>query len=174
MSLSSRGKDNAIMKIVPIESMPGSSETNPTLTWMSWLCRMIILISPASVDKGWTAIKFKFFSRATFLHLLFFFGPMPILLLASAIDGDHSRIVYKSLVFTFETYNLIDSLSVFFMMLVLPLSCAIPFLMATGIPCISSLALARDLSWPKYGIIGPLGAFLFWSANALGEYLSKT
>ena len=171
MSQSPRGKDNVIMKVVPIESVPGSSEVKPSLTWMSWLCRMIIFISPASVDKGWTAIKFKFFSRSTFLHLFFFFGPMPILVLASCINGDHSQIMMKSWVGTFETYNLVDALSVFFMMLALPMACIIPFLMSTGISSISSLALARDLSWPKYGIFGPLGAFLFWSADLLGEYM---
>ena len=159
------------MKVVPINTMLGSSEVKPSLTGMSRLCRMIIVISPASVDQGWTAVKFKFFSKATLLHILFFFGPMPILVLASIFNGDHSQIVMKSLVSAFETYNLIDFLSLSFLMLILPMSCAIPFLMSTGIPCVSRLALARDLCWPKYGILGPLGSFLFWSANVLGEYI---
>ena len=170
-SRSSRGKDSAIMKVVPIDTMLEGSEVKPSLTGMSWLCRMIIVISPASVDKGWTAIKYKFFSRANLLHLLFFFGPMPILVLASIFNGDHSEIIVKAWVGTFKTYKLVDSLSVFFMMLVLPMSCVIPFLMSTGIPCVSRLALARDLSWPKCGIFGPLGALLFWSADVLGEYI---
>ena len=171
---SSRCKDSAIMKVVPIETKLGKSEIKPSLTLMSWLCRMIIIMSPVSVDKGWTNLKFKFFSRATLLHLLFFFGPMLLLVLASIINGNHNQIVMKSWVSTLETYNSVDSFSVFFMMLILPLSCAIPFLMSIGIPSISSLALAGDLFWPKYGILGPLGSFLFWSANILGEYVSAT
>ena len=173
-SLSSRCKDSAIMKVVPLETKLERSEIKPSLTMMSWLCKMIIIMSPISVDKGWTNLKFKFFSRATLLHLLFFFGPMLLLVLASIINGNHNQIVMKSWVSTFETYNSVDSFSVFFMMLILPLSCAIPFLMSTGIPSISSLALAGDLFWPKYGIFGPLGSFLFWAANILGEYVPAT
>ena len=159
------------MKVVPIESMPGSSEIKQSLTWMSWLSRMIIAISPVSVNDGWTVVKFKFFSRATLLHLLFFFGPMLLFVLASNFNGDHSKIVMKSIVSTSETYNIIDFLSSFFMMFILPFSCAIPFLMSTGIPSISSLALSGDLCWPKYGFLGPLGAFLLMSADLLGQYI---
>ena len=77
----------------------------------------------------------------------------------------------KSIVSTSETYNIIDFLSSFFMMFILPFSCAIPFLMSTGIPSISSLALSGDLCWPKYGFLGPLGAFLLMSADLLGQYI---
>ena len=159
------------MKVVPIESMSGNSEIKHSLTWMSWLSRMIIAISPVSINEGWTDVKFKFFSRATFLYLVVFLGPMLIFVLASIVNGDHNQIVMKSIVGTFKTYNLVDSLSVFFMMLILPMSCVIPFFMSTGIPSISSLALAGDLHWPKYGILGPVGALLFWSADILGQYI---
>ena len=162
------------MKVVPIESMSGSSEIKHSLTWMSWLARMIIVISPVSVNEGWTDVKFKFFSRATFLHLLVFLGPMLIFVLASTFNGDHSQILTKSIVDTFKTYNLVDSLSLLFMLLILPTACVIPFFTSIGIPCISSLALAGDLRWPKYGILGPVGALLFFFSSILCEYISAT
>ena len=143
----------------------------PSLTWMSWLARAIIVISPVSSNKGWTDLKLKFFSKATLIYLLLFYGPMLLLVVASIINGDHSQIVMESMIILFKTYNLIDSFSVFFMLLFLPMSCIIPFKMSTGSPSISSIALARYHSWPKYGIIGLVGAFLFLPANSLCEYI---
>ena len=159
------------MKVVPIERISASSEKKPSLTWMSWLARLIIAISPVSVDDGKSDVKFKFFSRATFLHLLFFYGPMLLFVLASLINGDHSQIVVESLVDTFETYNSVDSLSIFFMMLILPMSIIITVFMSSGIQSIASLALAEDLSWPKYGFLCLVGSFLIFFADVLGEYM---
>ena len=96
---------------------------------------------------------------------------MLIFILASIINGDHIQMAMKSIVDTFETYNLIDSLSILFVMLSLPMCCIIPLFMSTGLPSISSLALARDLRWPKYGILSPVGALLFLSADILGQYI---
>ena len=99
------------MKVVPIETMSGGSEVKPSLTWMSWLARAIIVISPVSSNKGWTDLKLKFFSKATLIYLLLFYGPMLLLVVATIINGDHSQIVMKSMINLFKTYNLIDSFS---------------------------------------------------------------
>ena len=171
-SSQSRTEEESVsMKILPIETMTSaSSDLKPSLTWMSWFSRMIIVVSPVSVDKGWTSARFKFFSRATLLHLVCVFGPMLLLVLVSSFNGNLTQILIKSFVGTFETYTWVDSLSMFFMILLLPVcSCVIPMLMATGIPIIPSLALAEDLCWPKHGICGLLGALLFMSANTLGK-----
>ena len=58
------------------------------------------------------------------------------------------------------------------MITALPLSTMIPFAAFTGVPWISSLALAEDLLWPKYGLWGLSGAAFFISANALGKLYS--
>ena len=171
-SSQSRTEEESVsMKILPIETMTtASSDLKPSLTWMSWFSRMIIVVSPVSVDKGWTSVKFKFLSRATLLHLVCVFGPMLLLVLVSSFNGNLTQILIKSFVGTFETYTWVDSLSMFFMILLLPVcSCVIPMLMATGIPIIPSLALAEDLCWPKHGICVLLGALLFMSANTLGK-----
>ena len=65
-----------------------------------------------------------------------------------------------------------DSISIFVMITALPLSTMIPFAAFTGVPSISSLALAEDLLWPKYGLWGLSGAAFFISANALGKLYS--
>ena len=142
------------MKVVPLGKMSESSEMMSSLTWMSWLSKIFILISPASLDKeSYTTVKFKFFSRATLLHSLFLFGPMLLAILASAINGNHLQILSKSWVFTYETYNTVDFVSVIMMSLILPFSFVSPFLIAIGIPSIPSLALAQDQggrSWQPF------------------------
>ena len=145
--------EKAIMKVVPIEKISESSEMMSSLTWMSWLSKIFILISPASLDKESYTVKFKFFSKATLFHSLFLFGPMLLAILASAINGNHLQIISKSWVFTYETYNTVDFFSVIMMSLILPFSFISPFLIAIGSPSIPSLALAQDQggrSWQPF------------------------
>ena len=140
-----------------------------SLIWMSWLSKIFILISPASLDKESYTVKFKFFSRATLFHSLFLFGPMLLAILASAINGNHLQIISKSWVFTYETYNTVDFVSVFMMSLILPFSFISPFLIAIGSPSIPSLALAHDLTWPKNGGWSILGTILLLTAEVFGK-----
>ena len=157
------------MKVVPLGKMSESSEMMSSLTWMSWLSKIFILISPASLDKeSYTTVKFKFFSRATLFHSLFLFGPMLLAILASAINGNHLQILSKSWVFTYETYNTVDFVSVLMMSLILPFSFISPFLIAIGSPSIPSLALAQDLTWPKNGGWSILGTILLLTAEVFG------
>ena len=158
------------MKIVPFETMTGNSDLEPSLTWMSWLSRVIIVASPISVDQGWTSVKFKFFSRATLLHVLCFFGPMLLLIAIAAFDGNVFQILTKALLGTLKTYNPVDCLSILLMISIIHLSTLLPTLLATGIPAISSLALSANLRWPKYGFCTLSGAILFMCANFLSEY----
>jgi len=96
---------------------------------------------------------------------------MLLLVLVSSFNGNLTQILIKSFVGTFETYTWVDSLSMFFMIFLLPASsCVMPMIMATGIPTIPSLALAEDLCWPKHGICCLLGAPLFMSANTLALF----
>ena len=158
------------MKVAPIEMLPRMSDLNkPSLTWMSWLSRMVILISPTSVDQEWTVVKFKFFSRATLFHSLFLFGPMLLAIFASTINGNHLQILSKSWVFTYETYNTVDFVSVFMVSLILPFSFISPFFIAIGIPSIPSLALAQDLTWPKNGGWSIFGTILLLTAEVFGK-----
>ena len=158
------------MKVAPTEMLPRMSDLNkPSLTWMSWLSRMVILISPASVDQEWTVVKFKFFSKATLIYLAIFFVPVFLWLLVTVIDGNLIQLTIKCVVGAVATYNIMDLISIFSMISILHLSTMIPLALSTGVPWISSLALADDLTWPKYGFCGILGAAFFISANALGE-----
>ena len=161
--------EKAIMKVVPLGKISESSEMMSSLTWMSWLSKIFILISPASLDKESYTVKFKFFSRASLFHSIFLFGPLLLAILASAINGNHLQILSKSWVFTYETYNTVDFVSVFMMSLILPFSFVSPFFIAIGIPSIPSLALARDLTWPKNGGWSILGTILLLTAEVFGK-----
>ena len=168
--MSSTEEGNFTMKIVPFETMTGNSDLEPSLTWMSWLSRVIIVASPISVDQGWTSVKFKFFSRATLLHVLCFFGPMLLLIAIAAFDGNVFQILTKALLGTLKTYNPVDCLSMLLMISIIHLSTLLPTLLAIGIPAISSLALSANLRWPKYGFCTLSGAILFMCANFLSQY----
>ena len=161
------------MKVAPTEMLPRMSDLNkPSLTWMSWLSRMVILISPASVDQGWTVVKFKFFSRSFLLYFVIYSGPILLAVIVSVFNGEIIQVVTKCFFDTLATYNIMDSISIFVMITALPLSALIPFAAFTGVPSISSLALAEDLLWPKYGLCSLSGAAFFISANALGKLYS--
>ena len=161
------------MKVAPTEMLPRMSNLNkPSLTWMSWLSRMVILISPASVDQGWTVVKFKFFSRSFLLYFVIYSGPILLAVIVSVFNGEIIQVVTKCFFDTLATYNVMDSISLFVMTTALPLSTMIPFAAFTGVPSISSLALAEDLLWPKYGLCSLSGVAFFISANALGKFYS--
>ena len=156
------------MKVAPTEMLPRMSDLNkPSLTWMSWLSRMVILISPASVDQGWTVVKFKFFSRSTLLYFVIYFGPMLLAVIVSFFNGEIIQFVTKCFFDTLATYNVMDSISLFVMTTALPLSTMIPFAAFTGVPSISSLALAEDLLWPKYGLWPKWGSLNVHGINVI-------
>ena len=48
----------------------------------------------------------------------------------------------------------------------------LPFLLASGIPSIPGLALAKDLTCPKYGLVFILGSLLYAIAFILGNILT--
>ena len=171
-SSQSRTEEESVsMKILPIETMTSArSDLKPSLTWMSWFSRMIIVVSPVSVDKGWTCARFKFFSRATLLHLVCFFGPMLLLLIIAVFNDNLVQTLTKAIIGTFGTYNLIDSVSLFLTIAIIHLSNILPIILSAGIPKISVLALAGDLRWPKYGFFMLSGAFLYVAANLFSEY----
>ena len=97
---------------------------------------------------------------------------MLLAVIVSFFNGEIIQFVTKCFFDTLATYNVMDSISLFVMTTALPLSTMIPFAAFTGVPWISSLALAEDLLWPKYGLWGLSGAAFFIYANALGKLYS--
>ena len=73
-----------------------------------------------------------------------------------------------------ETKNIVDTGSQIASFSVLLASNTVPFLLATGIPCVSELALAKDLSFPKYGLVLILGSLLYTVSLILGNFSSHS
>ena len=94
-------------------------------------------------------VNFKFLSLKTLLHCLWYFAPPATIVLLSStqIMKDAKKISLEVL----ATRNLIDRLSQYTIYSFGALFTLYPFLIASGLPKISELALATDLKFPKYG-----------------------
>ena len=71
------------------------------------------------------------------------------------------------------TKNIIDVGSQFASFVVLGASQSFPFFFFSGIPSIFGLALAKDLTIPKYGLVFILGSLLTTVATIPGNYSAQ-
>ena len=94
-------------------------------------------------------VTFKFLSLKTLIHCLWYFAPSTtiVLLHNTQIMQDTQKISQEVL----AAKNLIDRLSQYTIFVFGALFTLYPFLIASGLPKISELALASDLKFPKYG-----------------------
>ena len=147
--------------------MPSLLPEEDRLSWMSRLSRIIVILTPASMDV-WVAIilwmiwgicllsfrarreiTFKLLSLKTLIHCIWYFAPIAAIffLYNMEIMQDAKRLSKEAL----AEKNLIDQLSQYTMFSFGSLFVFYPFLIASGLPNISELALATDLRFPKYG-----------------------
>ena len=94
-------------------------------------------------------VTFKFLSLKTLLHCIWYFAPTAtiVLLYNTQIMQDARKISQEVL----AAKNLVDRLSQFTIFVFGALFTLYPFLIASGLPKISELALANDLKFPKFG-----------------------
>ena len=94
-------------------------------------------------------VTFKFLSLKTLIHCLWYFAPATtiVLLYNTQILQDTQKISKEVL----AAKNLVDRLSHYSIFVFGALFTLYPFLIASGLPKISELALASDLKFPKYG-----------------------
>ena len=94
-------------------------------------------------------VTFKFLSLKTLIHCLWYFAPATtiVLLYNTQIMQDTQKISEEHL----AAKNLVDRLSHYSIFVFGALFTLYPFLIASGLPKISELALASDLKFPKYG-----------------------
>ena len=124
----------------------------------------MIKLSPATTDREKTLVKFKWISTKTLLFFLCYMGLGGGVTLVSYLTGFTNQMskVHK-------TKNIIDTGSLFASFAVLAASNTLPFFFASGIPTISGLAFAKDLTIPKYGSVFILGSLLNTFAGILGN-----
>ena len=94
-------------------------------------------------------VTFKFLSLKTLFHCLWYFAPATTiaLLYNTQIMKDTQKISKEVL----AAKNMVDRLSHYSIFVFGALFTLYPFLIASGLPKISDLALASDLKFPKYG-----------------------
>ena len=126
-----------------------------TMSWMSWILRMLIKIHlvPVTWDGQTTTLDFHLWSKATFLACAITFV---------IVGGFLSYFVFSGLFSTFlsSEINFIDKAVLF----VLPLSNTLidiySFLLAYGLSKVFYLALSKELPWPSEGPLLLIGLFL--------------
>lgn len=131
-------------------------------TWMSSLSQLMILLSPASTDKGNTGLNFKWLSWKTLLFSLGYFGLGSASSFVQKLTGFSDQLSFG------ETKSIIDRGSQFANFAVLAAIFTLPFFFTSGVPSVSGHALAKDLTSPKYGLVFSLGGLLNSIASILG------
>ena len=129
--------------------------------------RMMILITPATTDREYTRVSFKWFSWKTLMFSLCYFGLGAVPHLVSYLTGLTSQMSSLD-----QTGNVIDTGSQFANIASIVASQTFPFFLASGIPSISQLALAKDFTIPKYGLVFILGRLLMILAGIAGNTCS--
>ena len=119
------------------------------------------------VTRSRQEITYKFFSLKTLKHCVWYFAPMmaATLLYNTEIMQDQQKI-YMEIV---SKENVIDQMSQYIIIIFSVRWSFFPFLMASGLPLISELALATDLKFPKNGGSILLALALLLAAQLLGE-----
>ena len=133
---------------------------------MSKFSRLMIKVSPATTDRGNTRVNFKKLSLKTVVFSILYLGFLPASNLVNYLTGFTDQL---SLV---KAKSIIDTGSQFANLAVITASMSLPFFFASGIPSISRLALAKDLTCPKYGLVFILGSLLYGIALILGNILT--
>ena len=135
---------------------------------MSKLSRVTILLTPATSDMMKKRVKFKMLSVKTVVFTICYFGLAVGVSLVSYLTGFSQQLSSID-----QTKSIIDTGSKFASFAVMAACQAFPFLIAHGIPSISGLALANDLTSPKYGLLLIFGNLLSPFAFFLGKIYSS-
>ena len=130
---------------------------------MSSLSRLVILLSPATTDRGNNRLSFKWLSMKTLVFSLCYFGLGFGAYLVSYLTGFMDQMSLG------KTGSIIETGSKLASGAVMAATYTLPFILASGIPSISELALAEDLTCPKYGLSFILGSLLHAIASIFGN-----
>ena len=135
-------------------------EQKKKVSWMSWISRIFIILTPASVNKTNTEVTFSFWSKKSLFFCLTYFG-----LLSVAVYLQNMTMISQ---FKFSTsitdiFTMASTGAAGFGMALLP------FFFASGIPLVSKLALDPDLSWPRYGLLGVTASLLVMAGTLLSS-----
>ena len=155
--------NDPLMEMVPDLSLSPPKERS---SLMSSLSRLMILLSPATTDKENTRVNFKWFSVKVFVYTICNFGPFAGTNLISYFTGFNDQLSGLN---PATSKNIIDIGSELASMAVAVSASVFPFLFASGIPSISGLALSRDLTGPKYGLVFVFGSLLAYVGMFLGK-----
>ena len=148
--LQGKGPRLRMVQVFPLS--PSKEKTS----LMSKLSKLMILLSPATTDRLKSRVNFKWFSIKTLVFSLCYYGLGAGANVVGYLTGFTNQMSSLDL----GTKNIIDTGTLFATLAVMVASQTFPFFFASGIPSISGLALAKDLTIPKYGLLLILGSIL--------------
>ena len=163
----SRGFYSKEPRLRMVQILPVSPQREKT-TLMSSLSRLMILLSPATTDSENKRVNFKWLSMKTLMFSLGFFGLGTAANIIAYMTGFTSELSMDN------TKSIIDIGSQIASLAVMAATTAFPFLFASGIPSISKLALAKDMTSSKYGLVFILGSLLGFLSGNLGKCSTHT
>ena len=132
---------------------------------MSKLSRIMIRLSPATWNKSQSRVQLKMCSVKGLTFSLCFFGPFIALNIMMNTVFDMSDVMKSQS----ANLNIVDALSSIFTFAIPGFVFVIPFLLFSGIPVISSLVLASDHKWPKYGLTLVAGTMVGIASTLFGK-----
>ena len=133
-------------------------------SWMSRMSKLVIKLSPATSDKNFTRIGFRILSVKTLLFCIGYFGPTLASLILMDIMGISDKVAEQ-----YMKGNTMEILSIFASMGSTIFLEFFPFVFASGLPFISSLATDLELPWPKYGTQVLVGGILLIASISVGK-----
>ena len=149
-----------MVQVLPVSPL----KETPSL--MSSLSQLIILLSPATIDRQNSRLNFKWISRKTLVFGLCFFGPFLGVNLFGYLTGFYQHL---SSLNQLESRNIIDYGSILASFAMMPAQSAFPFFFASGAPFITEVAMTSDLRWPNHGLLYTCGSLLAASYMYLGK-----
>ena len=133
-------------------------------SWMSRMSKILIKLSPATSDKQFTQIGFRILSVKTLLFCIGYFGPMIASMIMMHIMGISGKVAEQ-----YMKGNIMEMLSNSASMGSTIFLEFFPFVFASGLPSISSLATDLELPWPKYGTQILVGGILLIASVSVGK-----
>ena len=131
---------------------------------MSRMSKIVTKLSPATSDKQFTQIGFRIISLTTLLFCIGYLGPMIASMILMDILGISGKVTEQ-----FMKGNTMEMLSHSSSMGSTIFLAFFPFVFASGLPSISSLATDLELPWPKYGTQILVGGILLIASVSVGK-----
>ena len=157
---------NHLLEMILTNWASPSTMSGRPVTCMSRIVWIVVNLLPVTTNKGFKKANFKLFSLKTLFFCLFFIGPFVAVNTVAISTGVVSEAFMQMNIIN----NIISQGSLLATCAALGCQSLSPFLVSSDIPAVSTIALAQDLRWPKYGLMVVLANVLTLVGQFFGKY----